>query len=115
MAPASSRLLFAFGVWTWWKGGRRSLLVLLLTPFALNLLAAAMRIYPMASPRLSQHLRPPFASWPGQASPQSWNASSRRMLSGCGDFGVSRRAGILRRGGLVLDVVRPYRDRKRAG
>ena len=52
-------LLFTFGVWTWWKGGRRSLLVLWLAPFALNLLAAVLHRYPYgASCRLCQHLAP---------------------------------------------------------
>jgi hypothetical protein len=35
-ASIITAVLFAFGAWTWWKGGPRPLLVLWLTPFALN-------------------------------------------------------------------------------
>ena len=52
-------LLFVLGTWSWWKSGRRALLVLTLTPFALNFLAAVLQRYPYGGCcRLSQHLAP---------------------------------------------------------
>jgi hypothetical protein len=52
-------LLFLAGVWHCWTSGRRQLLVLLLTPFALNLFAAIIQRYPYGGCcRLSQHLAP---------------------------------------------------------
>ncbi|WP_439621421.1 glycosyltransferase family 39 protein [Gemmata sp.] len=52
-------LLFLTGIWACWRSGNRSLLVLCLTPFALNFAAAVLRQYPYgACTRLSMHLAP---------------------------------------------------------
>jgi hypothetical protein len=58
-ASALTFLLFAFGIWRCARSGQYSLLVLCLTPFALNFAAAMMEKYPYgACCRLSQHLAP---------------------------------------------------------
>ncbi len=107
----ATALLFAFGVWTWWKGGRQSLLVLLLTPFALNLLAATMRLYPYGEPRLSMHLAPAVCLMAGTglaALVERFNPSDALRMRWA--FGLSTALGLFAVGGLILDVVRPYRD-----
>jgi Dolichyl-phosphate-mannose-protein mannosyltransferase len=104
-------LLFAVGVWTWWKGGRRSLLVLWLTPFALNLLAAAMHLYPYGVARLSQHLAPAVCLLAGTglaALLERFVPSDALRLRWT--FGVSTVLALCAVGGVVMDVVRPYRD-----
>jgi hypothetical protein len=108
---AVTALLFAFGVWKWWKGGRWSLLVLFLTPFALNLLAAAMRLYPYGVARLSQHLVPAICLLAGvglaallERFVQSDALRMRWAFRVCAALAL---CGVT---GLVLDVIRPYRD-----
>ncbi len=105
-------LLFAFGAWTWWKGGRRSLLVLWLAPFALNLLAAFLHRYPYgAAGRLTQHLAPAVCLLAGTGAAAllerfvrsdavrlRWAVGVSVVLAGCA------------LGGLVCDVIHPYRD-----
>jgi len=52
-------LLFLTGIWATWKSAHRGLLVLCLTPFVLNFVAAVMGQYPYgACTRLSMHLAP---------------------------------------------------------
>ena len=104
-------LLFAFGVWKWWNAGRWSLLVLFLTPFVLNVLAAAVRLYPYGVARLSQDLVPAICLMAGtglaallerfvhsDAVRMRWTLRATSVLALCGVAG------------LVLDVIRPYRD-----
>ena len=104
-------VLFAFGVWTWWKGGRWSLLALFLTPFALNLLAATMRLYPYGVGRLSQHLVPAVCLMAGTgiaALLERFVQSDALRMRWA--FRVSAVLAFCVVAGLVLDVVRPYRD-----
>ena len=111
-ASAGTLLLFAAGVWTWWRSRRRPLLVLWLAPFALNLLAAALRRYPYGGCcRLSQHLAPAVCILaatgatallerfvrPG-ASRLRWVAVAAGLLGACAA------------GGIICDVVWPYHD-----
>jgi len=104
-------LLFAFGVWSWWKGGRRSLVVLFLTPFALNLLAAAMHLYPYGVGRLSQHLVPAICLLAGTGLAvllqRFVHSDAFRMRWA---VGVSAALAFCAVAGIVMDVVRPYRD-----
>jgi hypothetical protein len=55
----ATTLLFLMGVWLCWRNESRSLLIVCLVPFALNLVAAALGKYPYGGCcRLSQHLAP---------------------------------------------------------
>ncbi len=55
----ATTLLFLMGVWLSWRNENRSLLIVCLVPFALNLVAAALGKYPYGGCcRLSQHLAP---------------------------------------------------------
>ncbi len=55
----ATTLLVLTGIWSCWRHGNRSLLVLCFAPFLLNLLAAFLGKYPYAGCcRLSQHLAP---------------------------------------------------------
>ncbi len=107
-------LLFAVGVWTWWKGGRRSLLVAAegKRPIpAATTLAAFLHRYPYGISRLSQHLAPAACLLAGtgaaallerfvrpDAVRMRWTAATCVVLAGCA------------LGGLVYDVIHPYRD-----
>ncbi len=105
-------LLFLGGAWAWWKSGRRALLVLALTPFALNLLAAVLHRYPYGGCcRLSQHMAPAVCLLAGtgmaallekvvrsEALRGRWLGVLCGLLALCGV------------GGMVFDVVRPYHD-----
>lgn len=58
-ASALSVGLWLVGLWAWWRGMPRYWLVMLVLPFVLNFVAAAMHRYPYAeSARISQHLAP---------------------------------------------------------
>ena len=105
-------LLFAFGAWTWWKGGRRSLLVLWLAPFALNLLAAALHRYPYGGGcRLCQHLAPAVCLLAGTGIAALLERFIRSdALRMRWAVGLSVVLGLCAVGGLVCDVVYPYRD-----
>jgi Dolichyl-phosphate-mannose-protein mannosyltransferase len=110
-ASVVTTVLFAIGVCNWWKEGRRSLLVLMLTPIALNLLAATLRIYPYGIPRLSQNLAPAICLLAGtglmvvlERFIPSDSSRPRAIL------GVVAVLAFCAVAGLVLDLVRPYRD-----
>jgi hypothetical protein len=85
--------------------------VLLLAPFALNLLAAAMHIYPYGIARLSQALAPATCLLAGAGLAALLerfvpsDALRRRWT-----LGVITVLALCAVGGIVLDVVRPYRD-----
>jgi hypothetical protein len=108
----ATALLFALGAWAWWKSGRRTLLVLALTPFALNLIAAAMHRYPYGGCcRLSQHLAPAVCLLAGTGAATLLErlvpcVTARLRWAGvlCGLLAL---CGVI---GLVCDVARPYRD-----
>jgi hypothetical protein len=109
---AATFLLFAVGARAWWKSGRRTLLVLALTPFVLNMVAAAMHRYPYGGCcRLSQHLAPAVCLLAGTGAAAllerlAPSAAARLRWAGilCGLLAL---CGVI---GLVCDVVRPYHD-----
>ena len=105
-------LLFVFGAWTWWKGGRRSLLVLWLAPFALNLLAAALHRYPYGGGcRLCQHLAPAVCLLAGTGIAALLERFIRSdALRMRWAVGLSVLLGACAVGGIICDVVYPYRD-----
>jgi hypothetical protein len=112
-ASIVTAVLFGFGVWTFWKGDRRWLLVLLLTPFALNLLAAAMRLYPYGIARLSQHLAPAVCLLAGTGLAtlvDRYIPSDARRLRRT--YVISAVLALCAVVGLIMDVVQPYRDRE---
>jgi hypothetical protein len=103
-------LLFGAGVAALWKRREYPLLILLLTPFALNLIASVGRFYPYAVPRLSQHLIPSVAllSAAGAASAlqaiPTLRTQQRLVFAGFALLGVLGLVGVVR------DVARPGRD-----
>ncbi|HLQ93369.1 MAG TPA: hypothetical protein VK148_25385 [Xanthobacteraceae bacterium] len=110
-ASIVTALLFGFGVWTWWKGDRRWLLVLWLTPFALTMMAATLHLYPYGIARLSQHLAPAVCLLAGTGIATLLHrlvpSDALRLRR---TFAISAVLGLCAVGGLVMDVVRPYRD-----
>jgi hypothetical protein len=105
-------LLFAAGVWSWWKSGRRTLLVLALVPFALNLFAAIIHRYPYGGCcRLSQHLAPASCLLAGTGAAallDRFIADTVRTKWAVTLCGLLALCAV---GGMVFDVVRPYRDK----
>lgn len=101
-------VLFCVGIRTLWKNHDRSLLVLLLAPFALNLLAAFGRFYPYSVARLSQHLVPSVVLLMAAGAATLVNALPRhRERCLVAAFGVLAAIGI---GGIIRDIARPGRD-----
>jgi hypothetical protein len=105
-------LLFAAGVWAWWKSGRRALLVLALTPFALNLLAAFLHRYPYGGCcRLSQHVAPAVCLLAGTGAAALLEKFVRaERLRRCWVGVLCALLLLCGVGGLVFDVARPYHD-----
>jgi hypothetical protein len=104
-------LVFAVGVAVWWRSRRWALLTLALSPFALNLIAAALHRYPYGGCcRLSQHLAPAICLLTGTgaaalierlaapAAQRRWTGVACLLLALCGA------------GSIVLDLLRPYHD-----
>jgi hypothetical protein len=104
--------LFAAGAWIWWKAKRRALLALMLLPFTLNLLAAALQRYPYGGCcRLSQHLAPAvclLAAAGGAALLERFVQRETARLRWAGAFCAL--LVLFAAGGMVCDVARPYRD-----
>ncbi len=58
-ASSLTTLFCVIGAWSWWRGGNRRMLGLLLWPFALSVVAGMLHKYPYGgSARLDQHLAP---------------------------------------------------------
>jgi hypothetical protein len=104
-------LLFLAGVWHFWKSGRRSLVVMLLTPFALGILAAALRRYPYGGCwRISQHMAPIICLLAG--------AGAGALIERCRTaaarwrwvLGASALLVLVAAGGMAFDVIKPYRS-----
>ena len=58
-ASSLTTLLCLIGGWSWWRGGNRQILGLLLWPCALSIFAGVLHKYPYGgSARLDQHLAP---------------------------------------------------------
>jgi len=105
-------LFFLAGIWSWWRSGRHTLLLLALVPFALNLLAAALWLYPFgASCRLAQHLAPAACLLVGSGlafcleNGVRSDAWRRRVIWAV--FGVLVYGGLA---GIVHDLHQSYRD-----
>lgn len=102
-------LLAALGGAILWRKGQRSLVVLLLAPFALNFLAAALRRYPYGdSCRVCQHLAPAVCLLAGVGlsvwtAPGRWFRTERAALLAACLLGLVASIGIAR------DLVKPYR------
>lgn len=107
-------LLVLIGVGSWWRSGRRELLVLALTPFALGLVAAALERYPYgACCRLSQHVAPAICLLAGTGLAvvlERWvttaTARQRWLWTLTGLFVL---CGV---GGMAADLAKPYRDQE---
>jgi hypothetical protein len=105
-------LLCLIGVGQLWKARKRSLVVLLTTPFALGLLAAAGHRYPYGgSCRLAQHLAPSVCLLAGLGAAalidryaRPADARRRWIAAGCGLLA------LIGAGGMVRDLVKPYRS-----
>lgn len=108
---ALTTLLCLVGAGRLWTLRRRALLVLCLGPFALGLIAAGLHRYPYgASCRLCQHLAPAICLCAGLGAAvliERVRSSSlrRRWIVTAGALFV-----LIGLGGMVRDVVRPYRN-----
>ncbi|MFO0823482.1 MAG: glycosyltransferase family 39 protein [Gemmataceae bacterium] len=104
-------LVFATGVWASWKTQNRSLLVLCLTPFALNFLASVLRQYPYgACTRLSMHLAPAICFMVGVGFAhllESVADLGKRRQWAMGIFGLLFAIGI---GQVLVDAYKPHRE-----
>jgi Dolichyl-phosphate-mannose-protein mannosyltransferase len=105
-------LLFLVGAWAWWKSGRRSLLALWLTPFALNFVAAALHRYPYGGCcRLSQHMAPAICLLTGLGVStllERWTSSEGARWRWAAVLGGL--FALCAIGGMIFDVARPYHD-----
>lgn len=102
-------LLAALGGVVLWRKGQRSLVVLLLAPFGLNLLAAALRRYPYGdSCRVCQHLAPAVCLLAGVGL-GIWTARGRWFATERAAFCAAGLLGLVAAGGIVRDLVKPYR------
>jgi hypothetical protein len=105
-------VLFLVGCAVWWKTGRRQLLVLLLAPFALNLLAAFLHKYPYGScGRVSQHLAPAscLLAGTGLAHLIERFTRSRRARLDCARLAAAVFL-VVMVGIMVFQARRPHRD-----
>jgi hypothetical protein len=104
-------LVFATGVWASWKTRNRSLLVLCLTPFALNFLASVLRQYPYgACTRLSMHIAPAICLMVGVGFShllESVTDLRKRQQWVMGIFGLLFVIGI---GQVAVDAYKPHRE-----
>jgi 4-amino-4-deoxy-L-arabinose transferase-like glycosyltransferase len=104
-------LLCLMGIWHFWRTRRRALLVLCTAPFALGLIAAALHRYPYgASCRLCQHVAPAVCLSAGMGAAvlleRLRSAAVRRRWI----LGVCTLLVLVGAGGMVRDVIQPYRN-----
>jgi hypothetical protein len=103
-------LACAAGAWQLARGRRLGLLVLLLTPFALGIVAAVLRKYPYgAATRLAQHLAPAVCLLAGAG----LAALVERVASATANRAALAACAVLAAfalGGMAADVAHPYRD-----
>ena len=109
---ALTALLFLVGVWRFWKDGRHAVLVLCLTPFALNLLAAFLHRYPYGGCcRLSQHLAPAVCLLAGYGAAATVERFARTPVGRArATFGVCGLLALCGAAQPFIDVARPYRE-----
>jgi hypothetical protein len=104
-------LLFLTGVWACFRSGNRSLLVLCLTPFALNFAAAVLRQYPYgACTRLSMHLAPAICLMIGTGLAHLVEAIPllRKRLAGATTVLVM--FALFGAGEMIADACKPHRE-----
>jgi hypothetical protein len=107
---AVTTLLFLVGIWHFWTSGRRPLLVLCLAPFGLGLLAAVLHRYPYgASCRLCQHLAPVICLSAGMGAAVILERLRSATLRRRWIIGVCTVLLLIGVGGIIRDVVHPYR------
>jgi len=105
-------LLFLIGGWQLCRAGKWQLLMLLLTPFALNLLAAGLHRYPYGGCcRLAQHLAPAICLLAGNGAgaliEQFAPSQTARMRWAWGLCGLFTLVGVIH---IVSGAWRPYHD-----
>jgi hypothetical protein len=104
-------LLCLVGAWRLWTSRRRALLVLCAVPFALGLVAGALHRYPYgASCRLSQHVAPAVCLSAGMGAAALLERLQSASLRRRGTLGVCTLLFLVGVGGMVRDVMKPYRD-----
>jgi hypothetical protein len=110
-ASILTALACAVGIWCLGRGRRWGVLALLLTPFALGIVAAALHRYPYgAATRLAQHLAPAVCLLAGTGLAtlvECLKSEGLRFRAICATCGLLAAIGV---GGMVADVSRPYRD-----
>lgn len=105
--------LFIMGAISLWRGGRGRLLAILLAPFALTFVAAALRMYPYGvTARVAQHLAPSICLLAGVGliavlKNAPWQpATSRKVLVGV--LAVLLLFGV---GGTASSIAKPYKTK----
>lgn len=104
-------ILVAMGCWSMWRGKRRALLAMLLSPLALMFIAAAMKKYPYgSSARVSQNMAPAFCLLAGAGlwwvTCKVHRARRRRQAALLISAGVIAAIAVI---GLATDIVRPHK------
>jgi hypothetical protein len=122
---SATLLLFVVGAWTLWRGcalaervrpassdcARRYLLVFLLLPFALALQAAFLRLYPYGGhPRLSLYLGPVICLVAGLGAASLLSLIRSERARHIWTTGVLAACVAVGAGGIVRDVLYPYKD-----
>ena len=103
-------IAFAIGGWTLWKRGRRDLAVLLLSPFGIALLAAALRRYPYGvSARTSQYAAPMICLLSGLGLATALAALRSSVVRQRTILGLTIAFALLGTVRLGIDCVRPYK------
>ena len=109
---AATTLLVIVGAVTFWRGGRRDILALLLAPLALALAAACLRRYPYgSSARTMLYMAPSFCLLAGEGLRAILRLLAPKRLRSS----VVRAAALALTGAILVslghDLARPYKDR----
>jgi hypothetical protein len=108
-ASALTTLLCLIGAWRLGRSRRSRLLMLLVVPFGLTLLAAALHRYPYGgSARIAQHLAPAICLLAGAGLGVVlgwWRPTSRRRAS----YAICAALAVGPVGGIVWDMYKPYK------
>jgi hypothetical protein len=105
-------LLFLVGAWALWRAVRgRELLLLLLVPFALAMLASALRLYPYGGhPRLSLYLAPSICLLAGLGAATLLSRLRSRPVRDRVSVALLLLLGVSGVVGMARDVAEPYRS-----
>ena len=103
--------LFVLGCLSTWRAGRRELLLLLLAPFLMTFVAAAMKAYPYGgSARVALHLAPAICLLAGAGLSavldRFWKGAARRRATVVATLFFA----IFPLGGIIEAVARPYKS-----